>query len=240
MRHFIIALWLITGLCGLPHNPSRWITRQWATISLERQIPDAPVRVYVGWRGGDQSRRIQQAIDAVARMKPDKASGLRGAVLLAPGTYRLSQPLRIAASGVVLRGSGRRATAAAQGGCRPRVCGLCGGAARPPAHRHGLHPRAGDVPPGATTLPAVTSAPRFSGWATRWWCAGPSTKLADHAHGCASWKGGEGELGYWGWHPGEIDGSGRAGSLPCRRAGRRRRRAVDGAAPCRCRYHPAA
>ena len=42
--------------------------------------------------------------------KPDHQTGLRGAVLLAEGTYELSSPLRIRTSGVVLRGSGREKT----------------------------------------------------------------------------------------------------------------------------------
>lgn len=56
--------------------------------------------------GGDDDRpRIQAAIDEVARRAPD-AQGLRGAVLLRRGTYRVSDTLRIGASGVVLRGEG--------------------------------------------------------------------------------------------------------------------------------------
>jgi hypothetical protein len=47
---------------------------------------------------GDNSSRIQAAIDAAS------ASG--GAVVLAPGTYEVERPVTIAASGVVLRGSG--------------------------------------------------------------------------------------------------------------------------------------
>jgi hypothetical protein len=48
---------------------------------------------------------IQAAIDAVSA-RPLPSSGLRGAIVLAPGTYRLDGPLQISASGVVLRGSG--------------------------------------------------------------------------------------------------------------------------------------
>ena len=68
-------------------------------------IPNAPVRVVVSPVEGDQTARIQAAIDHVASL-PVGADGLRGAVLLAPGHFEVRGELRIAASGVVLRGSG--------------------------------------------------------------------------------------------------------------------------------------
>jgi hypothetical protein len=77
MRHFIIALLVITGVVRVAAQPFPLDYSQVGYHLSERQIPDAPVRVYVGWQGGDQSRRIQQALDVVARMKPDKATGLR-------------------------------------------------------------------------------------------------------------------------------------------------------------------
>ena len=55
---------------------------------------------------GDDHARIQAAIDEVSALAPD-THGRRGAVLLARGTYRISDTLRIRASGVVLRGEGR-------------------------------------------------------------------------------------------------------------------------------------
>jgi len=53
---------------------------------------------------GDRAA-IQAAIDAVSG-RPLPPSGMRGAIVLAPGTYRLDGPLQMSASGVVLRGSG--------------------------------------------------------------------------------------------------------------------------------------
>lgn len=53
----------------------------------------------------DDTRRIQDAIDAVAKMPAD-AHGLRGAVLLTKGTYRIAGQLKISTGGVVLRGEG--------------------------------------------------------------------------------------------------------------------------------------
>ncbi len=67
-------------------------------------IPDLPVRVYVSPVEGDNSTAIQRAIDYVSSLKAD-TNGLRGAVLLRKGTYRLDKPLYIRTSGVVLRGA---------------------------------------------------------------------------------------------------------------------------------------
>ena len=75
----------------------------------EQAIPDVPVKTYVEWQSGDCSAIIQQAIDHVSRMKPD-AWGRRGAVLLGEGVFCIDEPLRITASGVVLRGVNRDGT----------------------------------------------------------------------------------------------------------------------------------
>jgi hypothetical protein len=68
-------------------------------------IPTVPVRETVWPVAGDNTAHIQAAIDRVSA-RPVDASGLRGAVLLRAGYYRLTTPLRIHASGVVLRGEG--------------------------------------------------------------------------------------------------------------------------------------
>lgn len=57
---------------------------------------------------GDDYPRIQAAIDAVA-VRAQNSRGIRGAVLLRRGGYRLSKTLTIQANGVVLRGEGRGA-----------------------------------------------------------------------------------------------------------------------------------
>jgi hypothetical protein len=69
-------------------------------------LPAAPVKISVEPSGGDDSSRIQAAIDAVASLPV--TDGLRGAVLLKPGVYLCSKPLRLAHDGVVMRGSGTR------------------------------------------------------------------------------------------------------------------------------------
>jgi len=67
-------------------------------------IPLVPVRITLTPVAGDNAAAIQQAIDDVSKMKI--VNGLRGAVLLKPGTYDCEKTLTINASGVVLRGSG--------------------------------------------------------------------------------------------------------------------------------------
>ena len=83
------------SLCGYRHS--------------DEPIPDAAVVVRVAPVEGDNSERLQAAIDYVATLTPD-ARGLRGAVLLEAGTYRLSQPLWIRTSGIVLRGCSKEGT----------------------------------------------------------------------------------------------------------------------------------
>ncbi len=68
-------------------------------------IPDVPVRATVEPAGGDDTQRIQDAIDRVSRRTPDD-DGFRGAVLLKAGIYDLAGTVRIRRSGVVLRGEG--------------------------------------------------------------------------------------------------------------------------------------
>jgi len=55
---------------------------------------------------GDDTARIQKAIDELSARPLDRA-GLRGALVLARGTYRVAGSLSIKASGVVLRGEGQ-------------------------------------------------------------------------------------------------------------------------------------
>ena len=70
------------------------------------RIPDVQTRVAVEPGDGDDSGRIQAAIDAVSKM-PQDADGIRGAVLLKRGHFEAGTTLVIDASGVVLRGEGQ-------------------------------------------------------------------------------------------------------------------------------------
>jgi hypothetical protein len=68
-------------------------------------LPAVRVVQTIGPEAGDNLPRIQAALDDLSRRLPD-STGLRGALLLRAGRYDVSGSLRIAASGVVLRGSG--------------------------------------------------------------------------------------------------------------------------------------
>ena len=70
-------------------------------------LPVVPVRqtLVAEAGGGDDLPRIQAAIDAVAKLPADE-HGLRGAVWLRRGQYRVHGTLRIETGGVVLRGEG--------------------------------------------------------------------------------------------------------------------------------------
>ncbi len=71
-------------------------------------IPDAEV-VFTLAPSANDSRMIQAHIDALAARAVDER-GLRGAILLTEGTYYLDEPLRITASGIVLRGQSKERT----------------------------------------------------------------------------------------------------------------------------------
>jgi hypothetical protein len=71
----------------------------------DRAIPDAPVRLVVAPIPGDETARIQKAIDYTASLPAD-TNGVRGAVLLLKGRHEIFGGLQITNSGVVLRGQG--------------------------------------------------------------------------------------------------------------------------------------
>lgn len=68
-------------------------------------IPAVPVKVTIWPVAGDNTENVQAAIEKVSALPLDKG-GFRGAVLLRAGYYKMATPLRIQASGVVLRGEG--------------------------------------------------------------------------------------------------------------------------------------
>lgn len=67
-------------------------------------IPTLTVKKEVAPTGGDDSDVIQAAVDEVGALA--LSEGLRGAVLLKPGTFRCSKAITLSHQGVVLRGSG--------------------------------------------------------------------------------------------------------------------------------------
>ncbi len=67
-------------------------------------LPVVPVKITVTPSGLDDTENIQAAVNKVSAMPLE--GKFRGAVLLAPGTYTISKTITVAASGVVIRGSG--------------------------------------------------------------------------------------------------------------------------------------
>ncbi len=110
----LVAFAIVASVHAAPKKPkpTLYVPMDYSTCGYhasEQPLPSVAVAVYVAWRDGDCSALIQQAIDEVSRRKSD-ANGHRGAVLLGEGTFRIDTPLRITASGVVLRGLGRERT----------------------------------------------------------------------------------------------------------------------------------
>lgn len=75
----------------------------------EKVIPQVPATYSVTPAEGDSYELLQQAIDKISMMKPQK-NGFRGVLLLKAGTYYIDKPLRITASGIIIKGEGRNKT----------------------------------------------------------------------------------------------------------------------------------
>ncbi|MBR2114236.1 MAG: pectate lyase, partial [Prevotella sp.] len=199
IRYVVVAL---LGLFIIP-SVAQEVPMDYSYCGYQRSessIPMAPVSVYVQPASGDNAPPIQAAIDLVSRQKPDKLTGLRGAVLLAEGVYELSEPLRIRTSGVVLRGSGRDKTIL-------RKEGYDRGAL---LYIEGVHDvvmkdtlDVSDVQPGSLicTLKGRTTALKAGERVVIW---RPSTQEWIESLRCSSFGGGK-RMGYWAWHPGDID-----------------------------------
>lgn len=164
----------------------------------ETAIPDVANAVYVECSDGDMHDILQKAIDYVSSLKPDK-NGRRGAVLLGAGTFNIDKPLRICASGVVLRGSGQDKTTIIKRGIDRGALLYIEGE---------MNMDGGDtiavngakVPAGTTTLTLATTKGLQSGDRIR--IIRPSTREWIESLGCHDFGGG---LDYTGWKPGDID-----------------------------------
>jgi hypothetical protein len=69
------------------------------------KLPDVRAAIVVKPGEGDDTARIQQAIDFVSGL-PMGSDGFRGAIVLDKGTFEVGQSLKIEASGIVIRGKG--------------------------------------------------------------------------------------------------------------------------------------
>ena len=166
----------------------------------EQPIPVVKAVTYVTPSGQDDAATIQAAIDWVSQQKADKQTGFRGAILLGEGTYIITEPLRIRTSGVVLRGSGRGKTIL-------RKTGYDRGAA---IYLEGTRDiltkdtfAVSDVTPGSLAL-TVQGGKNALQQGQRLAICRPSTQEWIDYLDCASFGGGK-RMGYWAWHPGDID-----------------------------------
>ncbi len=69
-------------------------------------IPNVPVKKTISATSGDQTKRIQEAINEVSRLPLDQ-NGFRGRILLKKGRYEINGSLSLVTPGVVLSGEGQ-------------------------------------------------------------------------------------------------------------------------------------
>jgi len=201
-----LALLLIAGLCTAQAMAGKakkevYIPMDYSTCGYhasEKPIPDVKNAVYVSNNGADCYERLQRAINYVASLKPDK-NGHRGAVLLGEGTYNISKPLRISASGVVIRGAGRgKTTIIKHGYDRGALLYIEGGMSMTGGDTIAV---AGQkTMAGATMLTLKDASKLKKGKRIR--IIRPSTKEWIESLNCYDFGGG---LDYTGWKPTDID-----------------------------------
>lgn len=164
----------------------------------ETAIPDVANAVYVECSDGDMHDILQKAIDYVSSLKPDK-NGRRGAVLLGAGTFNIDKPLRICASGVVLRGSGQDKTTIIKRGIdRGALLYIEGDMSMSGGDTIAIDGT--KTPAGATTLTIAPAKGLKTGDRIR--IVRPSTREWIESLGCYDFGG---DLDYTGWKPGDID-----------------------------------
>ena len=199
MKRLLFLIVVIIGVVRVSAQPFPLDYSYVGYRMSEQPIPDAPVKVFVPFHPGDNYQRIQRALDFVSSLKLNGKTGLRGAVLLDRGMFEISQPLRISASGVVLRGVDRTQTIILKKGYDRGAIVYVEGqddlhvedtlrilSSKMPLNRCTLSVN-GKLAPGDEIL-----------------IYRPSTQRWIDALGCSNFGGGE-KLNYWGWHPGELD-----------------------------------
>jgi len=167
-------------------------------------IPEAQVRVIVSPVTGDETARIQKAIDYVASL-PTDTNGLRGTVLLLKGRHEVYGGLQITNSGVVLRGQGMNVggTIVVAAGTDRRTLIRLAGCADGLSRSNAMWQIADDyVPVGATSFHVRDATDLKVGDALR--VIRPSTKEWIESLGMTEFGGG---LGDWRlvWHPGSYN-----------------------------------
>ena len=207
----ILSVFLVVFSFAAPKKPkpTLYVPMDYSTCGYhasEQSLPDVDVVAYVECQEGDCSATIQQAIDHVSARKAD-ANGHRGAVLLGEGTFRVDSPLRIATSGVVLRGMGRDKTRLVKHGVDRGAMLYIEGVKRSEkdktsTHRDTLFITADMIPAGSTSI--VLSHPLHSPFTPmeRITIVRPCTAEWIESLGMEDFGGG---LDYTGWKPTDIE-----------------------------------
>ncbi len=166
-------------------------------MNSESPIPDVDNVVYVPVQPGDNSARIQKAIDYVASL-PVGDNGFRGSILLGKGEFEITTPLRISDSGIVLRGSGEGVTTLKKTGVDRGSLIYIEGTYNPVV-TDTIAISSAYVPVNATTI-KVNGGSLKAG--DEVFVFRPSTKEWIEEMGCDIYGGGISALG---WKPGDID-----------------------------------
>jgi len=109
MKRNIASLLLAALTAGIvsaapAKKPQLYIPMDYSTCGYhasEQPVPDVPCVLFV-----ERAADLQPAIDYVSSLPRNR----RGAILIGEGTFELDRPLRISASGIVLRGMGKGRT----------------------------------------------------------------------------------------------------------------------------------
>jgi hypothetical protein len=191
---WFIALVLLVPAVFAQQVPIDFSTAGYA--ANKKPIPTAPVRVVVAPVKGDETARIQRALDYVASLPLD-TNGIRGAVLLLQGRHEIMGGLHITNSGIVLRGQGEGSTTLMGAGLdRRTLVRVVGDADTVVSTRIAI---AQNVPVGATVIKVGSSNAVEVGSLVR--ITRPCTSNWIAQLGATEMGGGEGG----GWKPGSRD-----------------------------------
>lgn len=188
---------------------------KWSSQPIPRDIPVKSVIEISGSNmTDDASDDIQKEIDRVSQLPVDPETGLRGIVYLRGGIYCISKPLVISASGVVLRGEMRTTWERPEDGTLARLIPYTQIKYTGDERGAVIYIKGKDdlrVTDSLTwqdeTLPLGSVSLHLGGSVSKGselMIVRPSTKEWISAMGCDNFGGGK-DLGYWGWHKGEID-----------------------------------
>lgn len=161
-------------------------------------IPNVGNVVFVSAKPGDNSKRLQRAIDYVASL-PEDANGFRGAVLIGTGEFELSTPLKISVSGIVLRGSGVSETTLKKTGF-DRGAAIYVEGIYNPVVTDTIALNSDYVAVNSTVIPVKNTQGLKTG--EKVFITRPSTKEWIESLGCDIFGGGISALG---WKPGDLD-----------------------------------